>query len=160
MNRMSYWHGLIKELEAFLPDMTIPFNFMDETRLLVPFEKINEMMKVEAQNRTMPAAANVLSNFSVPKNENMENDQSFDAQWNGDGIGANQYWDLAKLACPPALLPSISRRLMRPTIVWTCRLDFRITRSLDMSRIGHFRKIRASTQHYVHSMVHSSNRFL
>jgi hypothetical protein len=99
MSRMRHWHGLIEELEAYLPDMTVPFNIMDESRVLLPWEDINAMMKVEVHNRSQPGAAYVVSNFSGPKNATPETDQSFDAQWTGDGV--NQYWDLAKQTCPP-----------------------------------------------------------
>lgn len=99
MNRMRHWHEMIKELEAYLPDITIPFNIMDETRVLLPWDEINAMMKIEAHNRTMPAPFYTLSNFSSPETGSPETDQSFDAEWNGSNV--NQYWDLAKQACPP-----------------------------------------------------------
>jgi hypothetical protein len=100
MSRMRHWHGMIQELEAYLPDMTIPFNIMDESRILLPWEEIDEMMKVEKRNRTMPGAAYVVSNFSSSRNATPEMDQSFDPQWFGNRV--NQYWDLAMEGCPPA----------------------------------------------------------
>jgi hypothetical protein len=98
MNRMRHWHGLILELEIYLPDLNIPFNIMDESRILVPWDEIDGMMKVEAHNRTKPEASHVISNFSGRKTSNNE-DQSFDAHWISEG--SNQFWDLARQGCAP-----------------------------------------------------------
>ncbi len=42
MGRMPQWHHLVEELAQWLPDVDLPVNVMDESRLLVPWEEINE----------------------------------------------------------------------------------------------------------------------
>jgi hypothetical protein len=48
------WLDLIKTIEEYLPDLDIALNPMDEPRLIVPWEIINEYMKKERQSRKTP----------------------------------------------------------------------------------------------------------
>ena len=61
---MKLWHDLIKSLEQFLPDMDLAINVMDEPRLVVPWEKISELMESERTFRTFTPVSEALSEFS------------------------------------------------------------------------------------------------
>lgn len=48
------WKDMIQSVAAHLPDMDIAMNTMDESRLLVPWEKMNEYVEVEQKGRKLP----------------------------------------------------------------------------------------------------------
>lgn len=61
------WLDLIKSISHMLPDMDLNFNAMDEPRIVVPWEQINDYMKVERKGRVMPPAAEIISQYqSLP----------------------------------------------------------------------------------------------
>lgn len=55
------WLDLIKTIEHLLPDMDIALNAMDEPRLVVPWEDIDEYMKKAAKTIKLPKAKDVQS---------------------------------------------------------------------------------------------------
>lgn len=61
------WLDLIKSIAAFLPDMDLPLNAMDEPRIVVPFEDMKSYMKRAAKNRALVPADTVVSRYrSLP----------------------------------------------------------------------------------------------
>lgn len=79
------WLDMIKSISHMLPDMDINFNAMDEPRIVVPWEQINEYMKVERKERSMPPAAEVVSEYQplAPPQE-VDNDIVVkDKNWEG-----------------------------------------------------------------------------
>ena len=61
---MKLWLDLVKSLEQFLPDMDLAINVMDEPRLVVPWEKISELMESENNSRTFTPLSEALSEIS------------------------------------------------------------------------------------------------
>jgi hypothetical protein len=62
------WLNLTQTIEHLLPDMDIALNAMDEPRILLPWEKINQYMDVERATRKMAPPEEVISEFnSLPK---------------------------------------------------------------------------------------------
>ena len=57
------WLDLIKTVEHLLPDMDLPLNAMDEPRLVVPWEDIEDYMKKAAKTRKLPKAKTVWSDY-------------------------------------------------------------------------------------------------
>jgi hypothetical protein len=55
------WLDLIKTVEHLLPDMDLALNAMDEPRLVVPWEDINELMRKAKKTRKLPKAKDVRS---------------------------------------------------------------------------------------------------
>lgn len=53
----TIWAKMIGTVSKYLPDMVIPCNAMDEPRLLVPWEAINDYMQKEQQSRRLTATA-------------------------------------------------------------------------------------------------------
>jgi Glycosyl transferase family 90 len=54
----TIWAQMIGTVSEYLPDMVIPCNAMDEPRLIVPWETINNYVEVEQSSRHMMAAEN------------------------------------------------------------------------------------------------------
>lgn len=57
------WLNMIKSIEELLPDMDLALNAMDEPRLVVPWEEINEYMTKAQKMRKMPHARDVVTAF-------------------------------------------------------------------------------------------------
>jgi hypothetical protein len=96
---IQLWHGLVAEIEGSLPDVDIPVNMMDESRLLVPWEDINAYMNMSNALKKLTPAKDVISNFTGLAAFDIEDEHSdlpFDPQWTG-----GQYWELARQACSP-----------------------------------------------------------
>ncbi|KAK0973609.1 hypothetical protein LTR91_012186 [Friedmanniomyces endolithicus] len=64
MGRMPQWHRLVEELAQWLPDVDLPVNVMDESRLLVPWEEINERVQQEAAARRVAPPSEVRTEFT------------------------------------------------------------------------------------------------
>lgn len=58
------WLDLTKTIERYLPDMDMALNAMDEPRLVVPWEKINEYMQAEKKSRKLIPVAEAVSEYS------------------------------------------------------------------------------------------------
>jgi hypothetical protein len=98
---LPLWHGLVAEMQKELPDVDIPVNLMDESRLLVPWETINEYMSKSRHNQNMTPAAEVISNYTGlaafdHDEKRAEGLEHYDPQWRG-----GPYWDMVRDACPP-----------------------------------------------------------
>jgi hypothetical protein len=57
------WLNMTQTIEHLLPDMDLPLNSMDEPRILVPWEDINDYMEKEQAARMMPPPNEVFSEF-------------------------------------------------------------------------------------------------
>lgn len=98
MRRMPQWHRLIEELAQWLPDVDLPMNVMDESRLLVPWEEINRMVQEETAGRLIAPPSEVRTQYTgLPVIDSEPEDEPLDVRWIGDG----SYWDLLRQTCPP-----------------------------------------------------------
>jgi hypothetical protein len=98
---IQHWHKLIKDMQKSLPDVDIPVNLMDEPRLLVPWDKVNEYMKVSDANKHLNPVAEVVTAFTGlaafdADESNTDGWEHYDPQWR-----SGPYWDLVWEACPP-----------------------------------------------------------
>lgn len=55
----TLWAQMIGTVSKYLPDMVVPCNAMDEPRLLVPWETINNYLEIEQASRRVTTAADV-----------------------------------------------------------------------------------------------------
>ncbi|KAK0934062.1 hypothetical protein LTR29_014378 [Friedmanniomyces endolithicus] len=82
MGRMPQWHRLVVELAQWLPDVDLPVNVMDESRLLVPWEEINERVQKEAAARRVAPPSEVRTEFTgLPAIDAEPEDEPFDVPW-------------------------------------------------------------------------------
>lgn len=95
---IQLWHGLIREAAAYLPDVDVPVNFMDETRVLVPWEEISRRHEVEQSTRRITPPANTSSTYTGLGSLDAMGGALYDPKWIND---AHRYWDHARNCCPP-----------------------------------------------------------
>jgi hypothetical protein len=101
INRVPWiqlWHGLIKEAAAYLPDVDVPINFMDETRVLVPHEEIARYVETANRRKKIIPAENVISTYPGLRSLDSILGAPYDPNWVRND--ANRYWDHARMSCP------------------------------------------------------------
>ncbi|KAF2454045.1 hypothetical protein BDY21DRAFT_387729 [Lineolata rhizophorae] len=93
---MVLWHNLTNSVARHLPDLDMPINVMDESRLLVKWEAIEGHMARERASRVLAPVENVTDGYpQLP--EPVLDPEPFDARW----ISTGPYWALARDTCPP-----------------------------------------------------------
>ncbi|CAM1508907.1 Fc.00g026460.m01.CDS01 [Cosmosporella sp. VM-42] len=95
---LKLWTGLVKEFAEHLPDVDMPINYLDESRLLVPFETIAELVKQESRERRMLGVEEVTTQFKGLKDVDDAELHPYDPEWHGP---SEQYWNLAVKGCGP-----------------------------------------------------------
>jgi hypothetical protein len=94
---MDLWEDLVKSIAPHLPDIDIAINVMDESRIVVPWEVINEYMKVERRIRRIVPAKEVVSEYKNTVVMIGEHVPEFDPEW----IHHGPYWDITVAGCAP-----------------------------------------------------------
>jgi hypothetical protein len=95
---LQLWTKLVGKFAADLPDVDMPINYMDEPRLLVPHQKVTELVQKELEERTMPSSDQVTSDFVGLEAVDAVRSKAPKIEWTGP---PNSYWDLAVKACSP-----------------------------------------------------------
>ncbi|KAK7980560.1 arginine rich protein [Apiospora arundinis] len=94
---MQIWTKLVKEIGR-LPDLDMPINVMDETRVLVSWEQINEYMGRERRTRQIFPASEAVSTYTGYADLD-SHPVPYDPHWiSGE---AHKYWDHVRATCPP-----------------------------------------------------------
>ena len=103
---MTSWHSLVQSLQQYLPDLDMPINTMDESRLITPWERIAEYVQADHANRGLTDVNDVVRqymNLTVV-------DEALSASQDGApppfipaflGPGAGSFWDMTKVGCGP-----------------------------------------------------------
>ncbi|CZR52304.1 related to capsular associated protein (CAP10) [Phialocephala subalpina] len=95
---IQLWTALVKEMMPHLPDLDMVVNVMDETRLLVPWEKINGYVAKERTMRKLIDPDVAISEYSgLAGVDNWK--KTFEPKWIQSS--SNKYWDHLRAACPP-----------------------------------------------------------
>lgn len=97
---IQHWTDLVAEFSKDLPDLDMPVNIMDESRLLVPFEKIAEYVQKEQKERTIPDISQVTTKMTGLKDIDASKPEHHDPAWLSLAPG-ERYWDLAVKTCNP-----------------------------------------------------------
>ncbi|RSL47595.1 hypothetical protein CEP53_009875 [Fusarium sp. AF-6] len=95
---LQLWTDLVKDFAKELPDVDMPINYMDEPRLLVPFEELSKLVDQEGSNRRMPPVKEVMTEFKSLAKLDDEKPQPYDPTWYNS---SNNYWELARVTCDP-----------------------------------------------------------
>lgn len=96
---LKLWTELVGEFAQHLPDVDMPINYMDESRIIVPFEEVAKLVSQEAKQRKMPDIAKVTTKFQGLGKVDNGTFQRYDPVWRG--IADENYWNLAVQSCPP-----------------------------------------------------------
>ncbi len=103
---MLLWHDMIQTIASYLPDVDLAINVMDESRVLVPWEKIDEYMRAEIASRRVLAPSDVLSSYTGLPSLAREPGGRSEPKWHG-----GRYWEFARRGCHP----DSPARKMEPT---------------------------------------------
>lgn len=91
------WFDMVSTIAQFLPDVDMPFNPMDEVRVVVPWEDIMDLMEKGERSRRIPSTSEVVVDYSGLADVDSGEVEAFNPEW----IGKGPIWDIARLACPP-----------------------------------------------------------
>jgi hypothetical protein len=94
---LELWRDLVKEAGEWLPDLDMPINYMDEPRLLVPFEEISRLV-AEAHRTKGVTPVNMTKAAYSPIRADDNTTEPYDPEW---FHAPTKYWDYARVACHP-----------------------------------------------------------
>jgi hypothetical protein len=95
---IQLWTALVEEMLPHIPDLDMVINVMDETRILVPWEKINNYVAIEARTRKLIHPDEAIAQYGGFADIDEKN-APYEPNWI---LGeANTYWDHIRAACPP-----------------------------------------------------------
>lgn len=96
---LTQWADLVGQVSKYLPDIDIPINEMDESRVVVPWEIINGYMAKEAASRRVVEPERLRTQHSdlVIKAEQLA---PYEHKFRRDG----PYWDIYSKGCHPLSL--------------------------------------------------------
>ncbi|KAF4592585.1 Lipopolysaccharide-modifying protein [Ophiocordyceps camponoti-floridani] len=96
---IQLWTALVKEMMPHLPDLDMVINFMDESRVLVPWEKMSKYVKTEQSQRKLISPEKAISTYSGLKDGGSEQEKPYDPGWITKD--SPKYWDYFRRSCPP-----------------------------------------------------------
>lgn len=94
------WTELVQEMMPHLPDLDMVLNVMDETRVVVPWEKINEYVAEEQKQRQIFHPSEALAQYTKYQDDKEgEGEPAINVDWVIDD--QHHYWDHYRVSCPP-----------------------------------------------------------
>lgn len=94
---MDLWHNLVASIEKWLPDIDVPINVMDESRVIVPWEEINDYVERSKKSRKIIPNRQVVKTFTGLKDIDENPGEPVDLEF----IKHAAYWDVARVGCSP-----------------------------------------------------------
>lgn len=101
---LDYWGDMFKELGEALPDVDIPINHIDESRVIVPWEDMNAHMEAAAKTRNADKPAtkdDVVTTYPSRAELSFEDIPLTGLTEDGPVLNNETMWELTRLACPP-----------------------------------------------------------
>ncbi|KKY19387.1 putative capsular associated [Phaeomoniella chlamydospora] len=104
--RIETFQKLVERFVEHLPDMDIAMNRLDQPRIIVPWEDMQDMLAKEQESRALPPEA--VDEFTTKQDDllditiedpKLDNSTREDAKWYNRA--GKQYMEVASLACPP-----------------------------------------------------------
>lgn len=96
---MNLWTEMISQIADRLPDMDIAINEMDESRIMVPWESVDQYLELAEMRYSKFPASREAQITTYPSRFNNTRDKSL---YNDHGFHTLGYiWSLAQEACPP-----------------------------------------------------------
>ncbi|KAI8946265.1 glycosyltransferase family 90 protein [Xylaria longipes] len=95
---LQLWSGLIEEAAPFLPDVDMPVNMMDESRIMTPWEDIAALLEKEQASRSLRARNETTRQYTglAAVDAKTEDKKPAGPEW----LSGN-FWDLTRVACAP-----------------------------------------------------------
>ncbi|ROT37105.1 hypothetical protein SODALDRAFT_279520 [Sodiomyces alkalinus F11] len=106
-HRLRQWAKLVAEMSPHIPDLDMPVNTMDESRVLVPWEQVDEYVAAEKRSRLFQPVHDAISEYSGLAADDAAAEAAaaaaaadkYDPHWIGGEV--TKYWDHFRVACPP-----------------------------------------------------------
>ncbi|KAL7941604.1 glycosyltransferase family 90 protein [Trichoderma barbatum] len=96
---LQLWTELVGDFAKHLPDVDMPINYMDESRILVPFDEITKLRQKEQESRKMTPPKEVTTKFKGLAIIDAAKLEPYDPKWLG--FDDASYWDLLAKTCGP-----------------------------------------------------------
>ncbi|KAJ6782995.1 hypothetical protein PWT90_11202 [Aphanocladium album] len=96
---IQQWTKLVKQMMPHLPDLDMAVNIMDESRILTPWEEINDYVKTEKEQRKLVNVDDAITEYSSLQEFDKEKHDPHDPGWIGGDAG--DYWLHFRDTCPP-----------------------------------------------------------
>jgi hypothetical protein len=96
---LELWTALVAEAAPWLPDIDMPINYMDESRIVVDWEVINEYVRVAEGKKKLLPPNEVITEYQSRAEIDALDIKPYDPEWRSDGI--TQYWNYARAGCSP-----------------------------------------------------------
>ncbi len=127
---LKLWSDLVAEAAPYLPDVDMPINYMDESRLLVRWENITEYVATAEKTRILTPPEKTIQKYTglghIEKAKSLNMSKPYDPAW--ITTGAPQFWDLSRVACPPGSpsrdVPALKDFSRPPSLPFDWRPDF------------------------------------
>ncbi|KID72237.1 Beta-1,2-xylosyltransferase 1 [Metarhizium brunneum] len=95
---LQLWTALVADFAKYLPDVDMPINYMDESRLLVPHDTIAKLVAEERKERRIVDPTKASSKFHGLAAVDAAMPDPYDPHWHGP---SEQYWNLFVKTCGP-----------------------------------------------------------
>lgn len=95
---IQLWTALVKDMMPHLPDLDMVINVMDESRVLVPWEDITELVTRGRQSRVLFPAREATSAYTDYAELDHQPTPPYEPTWHSDSL---RYWDYYAATCPP-----------------------------------------------------------
>ena len=97
---VTLWEDLVQSIAQYLPDMDLAVNVMDESRVVVPFEKTDAYMQEEQATRKLVAEKDIIDTFqTLPVEFKPASGHKVRPEFEHEGL----YWAKAVRGCPAAV---------------------------------------------------------
>ncbi|KAK3717589.1 arginyl-tRNA synthetase [Vermiconidia calcicola] len=94
---LDLWQDLTSTVAQYLPDVDMPINQMDESRMVVEWEGINEYMAKEKQSRRIVPEEELKDSYQSLADLDEHPPEKFEPEYSREG----PYWPMAVIGCPP-----------------------------------------------------------
>nr|POE56180.1 beta-1,2-xylosyltransferase 1 [Quercus suber] len=94
---MGLWSELVHDIENYLPDLDLPINVQDWSRVIVPWEEMEEYMIQAEKSKKVIKDSRLKGAFESLEHLDADPPQPFDPEYVTDGI----YWSLVAAGCAP-----------------------------------------------------------
>lgn len=98
---MDTWFDLVQSIQQYLPDLDMPINVMDESRIIVPWDDLTRFVHAEESSRQLLPPAELTTEYTRRNDSREMNEQSAQPyRPEFKGPGSEPYWQMARVACP------------------------------------------------------------
>lgn len=92
------WLSLVKSVENYLPDVDMPVNPMDESRMVVPWGTVNSLVDAEQSSRGLTDPGQTVTEYMRLLDELGED--RFEPRFLGPADSS--VWEMIRIGCPPS----------------------------------------------------------